>query len=241
LGSHLPAQNREAPYKLVRGSNMISSEKKFLFIHVPKTGGNSIQNILKDYSEDKIVTKEKYQDGVERFGIRNEECNFAKHSSLSHYKKILDKETYYGLFKFATIRNPWDMMISHYFSFHRGVKQWNRKSFTKLVNKVKLLRYYITERYIFLDVLDKIKKKNILSKKKLDADIDFIMRFENLDDDFKLLCEKIDIPYKPLLKRNISINKRQHYSYYYDEELKEMVRSKFIEEIDFGGYEFENV
>lgn len=220
---------------------MISSEKKFLFIHVPKTAGNSIQSILKDYSEDKIVVKEDYQDGVERFEIINEEYKVTKHSSLSHYKQRLDKETYCDLFKFATIRNPWDMMISHYFSFHSGVKQWNRKNFTELVNKVKPLRYYITERNIFSDLLDKIITKKTLSKKKLDADIDFIIKFENLDDDFKLVCEKIGIAYKLLPKRNISIDKRQHYSCYYDEELKEMVRSKFIEEIDFGCYEFESV
>ena len=41
---------------------MISIKKNFLFIHVPKTGGNSMQNILRDYSEDQIVALAKHQD-----------------------------------------------------------------------------------------------------------------------------------------------------------------------------------
>jgi len=35
---------------------MISIKHNFIFIHVPKTAGNSFQNILKNYSEDKIVS-----------------------------------------------------------------------------------------------------------------------------------------------------------------------------------------
>jgi len=217
---------------------MISLQKKFLFVHVPKTGGNSIQNILKDYSEDKLTTLAKHQDGIERFGVRNDTYNITKHSTLSHYKSVLDPKTYSTLFKFATIRNPWDRMISCYFSPHRGITDWNRTSFLELVNRKPTLRYYITEYSFFEKVVRKLGIPIKITKKNLDSDIDFLIRFENIDDDFELLCEKLDIPYSSLPKRNKS--NRNHYSHYYDEELKEIVRTKFIDEITYGNYDFKS-
>jgi hypothetical protein len=51
---------------------MIFEKKQIIFIHYPKTAGNSIQDALRQYTNDKLVTLTKYQDGVERFEVRNE-------------------------------------------------------------------------------------------------------------------------------------------------------------------------
>lgn len=217
---------------------MISLQKSFLFVHVPKTGGNSIQSILKANSEDKILTSAKHQDGVERFEVHNDNYNTTKHSTLSHYKSVLEPETYIRLFKFATIRNPWDMMISFYFSPHRAVKEWNRDNFIELVNRVHTLRHYITVDSFLEESIRKLRLPIEFGNRGLHSDIDFLMRFENIDEDFKLICEKLGIPNATLPKRNES--RRNYYSSYYDEELKEIVRTKFIAEITHGDYEFKN-
>lgn len=203
---------------------MISIQKQFLFIHVPKTGGNSIQNILKCYSEDEIVINGAHQDGIERFGLRNPTYEISKHSPLSQYQSVMEPDIFNALFKFAVIRNPWDMLVSFYFSPHGGVREWNRDDFLSMVTRIPTMRYFITG-------------PHSQSRHRLDGDIDFLMRFERLDEDFMVVCEKTGIPHVQLPHRNKS--ERAHYSHYYDEELKEVVRNKFGEEIDFGGYHFE--
>lgn len=74
---------------------MIFEPQKTIFIHYPKTGGNSIQDALREYSSDQIVTVGKHQDGVERFEVRNEKFkNLVKHSKLNDYYKALGKDLY---------------------------------------------------------------------------------------------------------------------------------------------------
>ncbi|MCP3932321.1 MAG: sulfotransferase family protein [Bacteroidetes bacterium] len=219
---------------------MLSINRKFLFIHVPKTAGNSIQNILQHYSEDEIVAIADHHDGIERFEVRNKKYSYRKHSNLSHYRSILDPEIYKSLYKFAVVRNPWDRMISYYFSPNRGVVTWDRKSFLSLLKSVTPVRQYIIEQPLLDRALLKIGlERPNARKKKLDSDIDYIMKFERLGEDFKILCEHLKIPYIPIPRRNAS--SREHYSEYYDQELIELVRVKYSDEIEFGNYKFETI
>lgn len=207
---------------------MISIQKHFLFVHVPKTGGNSLQTILRDYSEDQIAMVGEHQDGIERFEIVNDKYPISKHSTLSHYKSVLEPDIYGSLFKFAVIRNPWDRMVSFYFSPHRGIVEWNRQEFLYMISRIPPVRYYICE--------DPFSQAGIPSP--IDADLDRLIHFERLSDEFQEICDRLGIPCPPLPKRNQS--QRDHYSVYYDDQLREMVGSRFREEIEFGGYEFES-
>ena len=85
------------------------------------------------------------------------------------------------------------MMISFYFSPHGGVTKWNRDKFVALVNSVATLRHYICEKSVMEKFLTKLGVQSPIGYTKLDRDIDFLIRFERLDHDFAVLCEKINI------------------------------------------------
>jgi hypothetical protein len=201
---------------------MISLQKRFLFVHIPKTAGNSIQSALRDFSEDELVSLRSEQDGVERFGLRNPNYEIKKHSTLAEYRAALGEKAFGNLYKFTCIRNPWDRMISFYFTPTQKTETWDRKKFRKIISRT-------------LPVADYLR----LDTGRADpfANVNYIMRFENLADDFRTVCAALNISPGTLPRYNRS--NREHYSKYYDDELRELVRARFAAEIERFSYTFE--
>jgi hypothetical protein len=75
------------------------------------------------------------------------------------------------------------------------------------------------------------------SPTQLASDVQYLIRFENLEEDFNQVCAQIGISPVKLPTRNRS--SRRHYSEYYDEATKRVVGDVFAEETAFGGYRFE--
>jgi sulfotransferase famil protein len=201
---------------------MISFQKRFLFVHIPKTAGNSIQSALRDYSEDQLVALRKEQDGIERFGLRNPKYKIKKHSTLAEYRDALGNEQFRSLYKFTCVRNPWDRMVSYYFTPTRTPETWDRKKFREIISKAVSVADYLR--------LDPGEQDPF-------ANVDYIMRFENLAEDFRTLCGKVGISPATLPRYNRS--NRERYSKYYDDELRELVRTQFAAEIERFGYTFD--
>jgi Sulfotransferase family len=201
---------------------MISLQKRFLFVHIPKTAGNSIQSVLRDYSEDQLVALRKEQDGIERFGLRNPKYKLRKHSTLSEYHDALGDEQFRALYKFTCVRNPWDRMVSYYFTPTQNPETWDRKKFRGIISNVVSISDYL-----------RLDDSNVDSF----ANVDCIMRFENLADDFRAVCTAIGI--SPLTLPQYNRSNREHYSKYYDDELRELVRTRFAAEIERFNYAFE--
>lgn len=199
---------------------MISVQKRFLFVHIPRTGGNSMQSILKDYSEDEIVRSRERQDGVERFGLKSFYPGLKKHSTLAEYRIALGEGEFGTLYKFSCARNPWDRMISYYFGTGSHPLAWDREAFAELINTIPSAADYVH----LGDEADPF------------ANLNRILRFENLGEDFRALCGELRIPPTPLPAYNRS--SRDDYKKYYDTELREMVAARCAPEIARFGYTF---
>ncbi|MDF1680004.1 sulfotransferase family 2 domain-containing protein [Ponticaulis sp.] len=201
---------------------MISTEKNFIFIHVPKTGGNSLQDALRPFADDDFVIAHASQDGVERFGLKNPTyAELKKHSTLADYASALGPEL--SKFQlFATTRNPFDKLVSYYFSPHRGEVKWDADQFAAVIKTVSPLEHY-TELAAGAQPVQRMQ----------------FLRFEALEEDFQNMCAELGISASVLHHRNKSNSRpKRDYTAYFSPDLIDWVQKTHAYEIKIGGYDF---
>ncbi len=235
----------DRPTPNLRLSLMLSIAKNFLFIHIPKTGGSSVQTVLAQYSEDSILTRSgpSIHDG-RSFGVENARYRSKKHSPLSHYWAHMrghgELAVFDQLYKFAIIRNPWDRCISWYFSPHLGKdRAWSREDFLRLLPRIHGIGHYTTIPTIPARLAAKVglnSSYTFFRNRSLTSDINRLLRFESLSEDFDQALRDIGLPPAKLPHRNAS--RRESYRSYLDDELRQIIARKYREEIRYGNYEF---
>jgi hypothetical protein len=188
---------------------IISDSHKFLYVAVTKTGSTTLQKRLKRYQ---AVAKK-----------------LKKHSSLNTiYKQFPIIQDY---FKFAIARNPFDWVVSWY--FYRKTQQ--NKNNTKGISFKQWLVAENSSAYNTDGLGLTLSQYDIMGCDE-NIKLDFIGRYENLQEDFDTICDKIGIPKQQLPHQNKS--KHKHYTEYYDDETRELVAEKFAKDIEYFGYEF---
>ena len=213
---------------------MLSRAHNFLFIHIPKTAGNSVQRALLAFSEDEIVLRAAHQDGVERFELRSPTLKIHKHSSLADYRAQLDARQFKGLFKFHGMRNPWDRCVSFFFSPHRGPVEWSPDAFETFIDTA------VIPSHVFLQ-----KGPNDPNPF---GNADAVLRHEHLAEDFAQVCARLGLGPLVLPRVNVSthgasthgVPERGDYrSYYRNDQVIARVAEKFAPEIRRFGYAFD--
>ena len=136
---------------------MVSDKHKFIYIHIPKCGGTYITNHLLPFSEDyaRPEIPKKTSDSVM---VRRPEENWHQsfgprymHASALELKKYIGDNHYHNYFSFASIRNPWERMISIY-CWGLGGK-FDKELFIKNINiqyTISLLITYWLSSNVFL-------------------------------------------------------------------------------------------
>jgi len=198
---------------------IISHKHKFISLHIPKTGGTSCNIELEKYNEE-----EKFKIG---------------HPNLTELGSIVNLEDY---FKFTFVRNPFDRLVSAFFYISRYSSYYaditmrkkfkmNDVSFAFFVKNILPLilkkpnlrpRHFAPQSHFFLN-----NNKN---------SVDFVGKFENIQEDFNIICDKIGIPRQELPHKNKS--KHKSYTEYYDDETRSIVAEKYAKDIEYFGYKF---
>ena len=178
-----------------------SEKNKCVFIHANKTAGRSISMAIFGNVREHLTIKELFNlqfDKPEK-EKRLEKCR-------TDYRYQLLKKYWDHYFKFLIIRNPWDRKLSDFFFGKReGIVKENTDFTT-----------YIRNNHLNNDLWNSPCLNWVEDK---DGNIDkniFIGKFENLQEDFNFICDKIGIERKKLPHIN-STTHSSYWEYYNDE------------------------
>ena len=124
------------------------------------------------------------------------------------------------------MRNPWDWLVSLYFSHSSIRADHGNVSWEEYLRHPKLVAH---------------EQCTLLQSEIIGSELDMIMRYESLELDFNTLCEKLgiqkELPY--FHAKSGRVEKRKHYSHYYNDDLKDIVSKNFEVDIMRFGYSFE--
>jgi len=194
---------------------MINHHQNFIFVHIPKCGGTSIESIFGSWANK--YTQEYYHVG-----------NDNQHKFIN---EILD--TYPdcdNYFKFTFVRNPWARFFSEYNYMIKESALDSKFSFKDFCHNTSLLYkysypYHEKEQYEF--IFD--SNKNCL--------VDFVGRLESIQKDLDFICSEIKIP-QVNLPHYYSSTCSKSYIEYYDNETRQIVAERYAKDIEYFGYKF---
>ncbi|WP_299784767.1 sulfotransferase family 2 domain-containing protein [uncultured Marivita sp.] len=96
---------------------IISPARKFIFVHIPKTGGTSLALALEARAHRDDILIGDTPKAIKRRGRVKKlsaKSRLWKHSTLADLDGVLSPSDLDGMFIFTLVRNPWDRVVSYY-------------------------------------------------------------------------------------------------------------------------------
>lgn len=179
----------------------------FIYVHITKTGGTSIR---------------------EAFNLPHE------HKPAYRIIEDIGRKRWDHKYTFSVVRNPWDKVVST-FTFRKRIghgilkekeisfQEWVRLTFGEMRPE-----YYDSE-WMFMP------QTNWLTDSDGIIAVDYICRFENLQDDFRKVCDHLG---KKVFLPHLNKSRRESYRGYYDDASKKLVDDWFVKDIENFNYRF---
>ena len=200
---------------------MISHSHKFIFRHYGKSAGSSIKRYFRE------------KDGV------TEKCSFG-HKKTSTLQQIViddgyDPEEY---IKFCCCRNPWDRGVSAYYHFKKFYRLKDLSFEEFVVYGFHQYSKSKQENNEFSPCL--IDGKRAFHDGFVDYDkFDYIIRFENLQEDFLIFCDKLNIEGGQLPHVDYNTKRpKLRYQDYYTKKTIDIVAQIWKKEIEKFNYKY---
>ncbi|PKN16426.1 MAG: transposase [Deltaproteobacteria bacterium HGW-Deltaproteobacteria-23] len=208
---------------------LISRSRKFIFVHIYKNAGTSITNALLPFAS--TAFERKADNLLRKYNIRyfdplRYDDNHGHLTAAQLISKISPGK-FKQYFSFAIVRNPWDWQASLY-TFMLKNREHRQHELIKSLGSF--------DSYIEWRCREEVRlQKDFVFDEHGHQLVSFIGRYENLAEDFKIICQRIGISAE-LPKLNTS--QTRPYQEYYNKETISMVADTFAPDINAFGYEF---
>jgi hypothetical protein len=211
----------------------VSHEHRFVFVHIPKTGGTSVEAALGVHGDWRFEDRETLFGRIRSPDLvaRGFPTRFLQHLTLPEIRSLLpDHEEY---FSFAFVRNPWDRMVSTWshpdgqlvrMAHNRNVELRGLPFEEFLARTADLEHVHLRPQHEF--VLDEAGRPLV----------DFVGRFETIAADFREVCRRIGVE-RRLPHRNRSDRPVRDYRDAYTERTRQLVGERYRRDAEAFGYE----
>lgn len=210
---------------------MICIKRKLLFLHVPKTGGTSIERTLFPNLASSTAADYSYLSGWD------DDLGWLNHLTLDQAIGLLPGIDLKNYLVFTVVRNPWDRLVSEY-CWKKSISdlQISFPEYVHILHDGATMT--ISDHYKSRVAFDQHYQPQTAYLEHSAGVLVRIIRFEEFDKDVTRVLRNY-IPKDRTLPRLRSSN-HVNYKQFYSSESIEMVRHLYVKDIERFGYVFEN-
>lgn len=208
---------------------MISRQHHCIFVHIPRTGGASIENVIwpGERSEADLWM------GFVRPHYNKYQTGGLQHLYARHIRREVGEDIFHDFFKFAFVRNPWDRLVSQYSYLERRP---DLREFMQVPEGTPFSDYI----QLAFDSghVQAAPQADFIYGEDGELLVDFIGRFERLAQDAATVFERIGLDEASLPAANASQRARDYRSYY-DSASAQRVADLYARDIEKFNYRFD--
>lgn len=213
---------------------LLSYNPPFLFVHIDKAAGSSVQIALQPFAplkrDNRLRRRLSLLGPLARIANVYRAVEFPEHAPASAAKRCLPPEIYDGMFKFAFVRNPWDRLVSRYSYLLRNEGHPRHKLVSEMKGFEEYLEWEIRRGKMF--------QYTYVTESSGKLIVDFIGYYERLQEDFAKACARIGVRAE-LPKANASSHR--DYRTYYTQKTRELVEWHYQRDVELFGYTFDGL
>jgi len=217
---------------------LLSLKYNFLFVHIAKTGGTSIRDALwRQKWTDPYRIPQFFCSKLSGMTGHKIGAKFPRHAKIIAAKEMLPREVFDGLFKFAFVRNPWDLQVSSYHHIRRERPQ--------LITHIDSFEAFLRWKFdparppqYHADMSTELQSDYVIDLHG-NTVVDFLGRYEFLAEDFETACKRIGIKAPKLPHSRKAADRRKDYRDYYNDVTAQLVADHYRPDIERFGYRFD--